>query len=78
LYLHRGYYQKGNKHRLAGDLNKALDAFFKSREAAIKADSVVGEGIAYSAIADVYSVMGNSNNAQTYYNKAIKLLRKAR
>jgi adenylate cyclase len=77
LYLHRGYYQKGNKHRLAGDLNKALDAFFKSIEAAIKANFITGEGIAYSAIADVYSVMGNSNNAEIYYNKAIKLLRKA-
>lgn len=77
LYLHRGYYQKGNKHRLAGDLNKALDAFFKSGEAAIKANFIAGEGIAYSAIADVYSVMGNSNNAEIYYNKAIKLLRKA-
>lgn len=77
LYLHRGYYQKGNKHRLAGDLNNALDAFFKSVEAAIKAHFIAGEGIAYSAIADVYSVMGNSNNAEIYYNKAIKLLRKA-
>jgi adenylate cyclase len=76
LYLHRGYYQKGNKHRLAGDLNIALDAFFKSGEAAIKANFIAGEGITYSAIADVYSVMGNSNNAEIYYNKAIKLLRK--
>jgi len=77
LYLHRGYFQKGNKHRLAGDLQKALDAFFKSGEAAIKANFVAGEGTAYSAIADVYSVMGNSNNAEIYYDKAIKLLRKA-
>jgi class 3 adenylate cyclase/tetratricopeptide (TPR) repeat protein len=77
LYLHRGYFQKGNKHRLAGDLQKALDAFFKSGEAAIKANFITGEGIAYSAIADVYSVMGNSNNAEIYYDKAIKLLRKS-
>jgi len=76
LYLHRGYFQKGNKHRLAGDMNKSLDAFFKSSEAAIKAKYIVGEGTSYSSIADVYSTMGNSKNAQTYYARAIALLRK--
>ncbi|MEI9909637.1 MAG: hypothetical protein WDO71_08150 [Bacteroidota bacterium] len=30
LYLHRGYFQKGNKKRLMGDLEEALDAYFKS------------------------------------------------
>ena len=76
LYLHRGYYQKGNKHRLAGDLDKSLDAFIKSEEAATKAKFVVGQGTAYSAIADIYSVMGNAKNADIYYNRAIQLLRK--
>ncbi len=76
LYLHRGYLQKGNKHRLGGDLNKALDAFIKSEEAAILANYVVGQGTAYSSIADVYSVMGNAKNAQIYYTKAITILRK--
>jgi adenylate cyclase len=76
LYLHRGYYQKGNKNRLAGDLNNALNAFFKSGEAAIKAKFITGEGVAYMAIADVYSTMGNSDNAEIYYAKSINLLRK--
>ncbi len=76
LYLYRGYFQKGNKLRILGDLNKALEAFFKSEEAAIKAKYIVGQGTAFSSIADVYSVMGNSTNARLYYNKAIKLLRK--
>ncbi|WP_235832103.1 adenylate/guanylate cyclase domain-containing protein [Flavobacterium ranwuense] len=76
LYLHRGYFQKGNKLRLIGDLNKSLDAFFKSAAAASKAKYSVGQGTTYSSIADVYSVMGNSKNAYVYYNKAIKLLRK--
>ena len=74
LYLHRGYFQKGNKLRVIGDLNKSLDAFFKSEAAACKARYSVGQGTAYSSIADVYSVMGNSKNAYLYYNKAIKLL----
>lgn len=77
LYLHRGYYQKGNKYRLIGDLNKSLDAFFKSGEAAVKAKFIAGEGASYMSVADVYSVMGNSINAEMYYNKAIKLLRKS-
>jgi len=77
LYLHRGYYQKGNKHRLAGDLDKSLSAFFKSEEAAVKANFVVGKGTAYSAIADVYSVIGNTKNAEIYYSKAIQILRKS-
>ncbi|WP_310377609.1 adenylate/guanylate cyclase domain-containing protein [Flavobacterium sp.] len=76
LYLHRGYFQKGNKHRLSGDLDKALDAFIKSEEAAITGHYLVGQGTAYSSIADVYSVMGNSKNAEVYYNKAIAILRK--
>ena len=76
LYLHRGYFQKANKYRLAGDLNKALDFFFKSADAAITAKYVVGEGNAYSSIADVYSVMDNAKNAELYYTRAIKLLRK--
>lgn len=76
LYLHRGYYQKGNKNRLRGDLNKALNAFFKSVEAAIKAKFITGEGIAYMSIADVYSIMGNAENAEIYYTKAIQILRR--
>lgn len=76
LYLHRGYFQKGNKLRLIGDLNKSLDAFFKSEAAASKAKYSVGQGTAFSAIADVYSVMGNSKNAYLYYDKAIKILRR--
>ncbi len=76
LYLYRGYLQKGNSTRRLGDLEIALDAFFKSLEAAIKVEHIAGEGMAYTSIADVYSQMGNSNNAEVYYNKAIPLLRK--
>ncbi|MCZ4238016.1 hypothetical protein O4H25_14345, partial [Staphylococcus equorum] len=44
LYLYRGYMHKGNSHRLAGDLNAALNAFFKSTQASIKANYLEGEG----------------------------------
>jgi adenylate cyclase len=76
LYLYRGYSQKGQTYRLTGDLSLALNAFFKSSEAAIKVKNTKYEGGASLTIADVYSEMGNSNNAELYYNKAIEILRK--
>jgi adenylate cyclase len=78
LYLYRGYLQKGNKKRLLGDFREALDAFFKCSEAARKAAYIPGEGSAYGAIADVYSLTNNHRNAQLYYNKAIATLRRAK
>jgi adenylate cyclase len=75
LYLHRGYYQKGNKKRLLGDLDEALDAYFKSAEAALRANSKTGEGSTYLAIADIYSISNNHTNAKLYYSKAINTLR---
>ncbi len=77
LYLHRGYFQKGNKKRLMGDLEEALDAYFKSGEAARKANSIKGEGSSYGAIADIYSVSRNHLNAMLYFNKAISILRQS-
>ncbi len=78
LYMHRGYLQKGNKKRLMGDLEEALDAFFVSAEQARKAKFLIGEGIAYGAIADVYSISENTANAMLYYNQSIATLRKSR
>lgn len=77
LYLHRGYFQKGNKKRLLGDLEEALDAYFKSGEAARKAHFLPGEGIAYAAIGDIYSISNNHTNAMLYYHKAITTLRQS-
>ena len=77
IYLHRGYFQKGNKKRLLGDLEQALDAYFKSGEAARKANFIRGEGNTYGAIADIYSISKNHPNAKLYYYKAIAILRKA-
>ena len=77
LYLHIGYFQKGNKKRLLGFLEEALDAYFKSVEAAGKANNSEGIGNAYGAIADIYSISKNHINAMLYYNKAIAILRKS-
>ncbi len=77
LYLHRGYFQKGNIKRLLGDLEEALDALFKSGEAARKAKYTKGEGNSYAAIADIYAVSNNHLNARNYYIKAIATLRQS-
>jgi len=76
LYLYRGYSQKGNKLNISGDFQKALDAYFRSVNAAIKANYLKGEGLSYTRIADVYSNMKNSKNANLYYTKSIAILRK--
>ena len=61
-----------------GDLDQALDAYFKSAEAGKKANSISLEGSAYGAIADIYAVSKNHNNAMLYYHKAIATLRQSK
>ena len=77
LYLHSGYFQKGIKKRLQGNLEEALDAFLKNEVAARNAKNSEGEGNAYGAIADIYSISKNHSNAIRYYNKAIATLRQS-
>jgi adenylate cyclase len=77
LYLHRGYLQKGNHERILGNLEEALDAYFKSAEAARKANYGKGEGNTYGAIANIYLLSKNHPNAMLYYKKAIDVLRNA-
>ena len=77
LYLYKGYFLKGNKKKLLGNLEEALDAYFKSIEAAYKADYFKGEANAFGAIAGIYSSANNHRNAMLYYNKAISALRQS-
>lgn len=78
LYLYRGYLQKGNKKRLLGSLEEALDAYFKAAETSRIANYTAGEALSYSAIADVYSTSNNHNNAISYYKKAIATFRQTK
>ncbi|NBP67953.1 MAG: hypothetical protein EBU52_04350 [Cytophagia bacterium] len=75
LYEHRGYFQKGNKKKKLGDLEEALEAYFKAAAAATKASYIDGVGNTYSAIASVYRATNNHSNAMQYYSKAIAALR---
>ncbi|MCY7421812.1 MAG: tetratricopeptide repeat protein [Chitinophagaceae bacterium] len=75
-YLRVGYFLKGTKKRMQGNLDEALDAYFKSAEVAGKTHNLIGEGDAYGAIGDVYSSANNHANAINYYAKAIVILKK--
>ena len=77
LYLFRGYYLKGFKKRLLGDLDEALDAYFKGVEAATRAHYPIGEANSYLVIADIYAGSRNHPNAMLYYNKAIASFRQS-
>jgi len=74
-YIYNGYLQKGNAFRLRGEYEKALEAYFISLSLANQKDSLKDAGAVSISIADAYSEMGNSNNAEKYYTNAIALLR---
>ncbi len=76
-YLRAGYFLKGTKKRLLGNFDEALAAFFKSAEVAKKLHHIRGEGDAYGAIADIYSLTNNHPTAKHYYNEAITTLRQS-
>ena len=77
IYLSSGYFQKGNKNRLLGNLPVALEAYVKSGEAAMKIHFIKGEGRAYMAIADIHSLNNDHPNAMLYYRKAISTLQQS-
>jgi adenylate cyclase len=74
-YLHSGYLQKGNAYQNKGNFHLALEAYLMSLKYAEKTNSIKGLGAVTISIADVYSAMDNSTNAELYYNKGIKILR---
>lgn len=76
LYLHRGYLQKGNSYFDSGNIELALEAYFKSAESANKAKYIEGQGSAYASIADAYVVNENFDTATEYYNQAIAFIEK--
>lgn len=74
--LYNGFLQKGNALQEMGNNVQAMESYFKSLNYAHSANHQVGIGSLMISIADTYSIMGNSNNAQEYYNNGIQLLRK--
>ena len=75
-YQLAGYLQKGNALRDLGNYSQALEAFFESIRYATLEENKKKIGLVSISIADVYSELENSENAVTYYNKGIDILRK--
>ena len=71
-YVFVGLTQKGNALQLKSDLSKALEIYFEAAKIAKKGRQT---GALYISIADVYSIMGNHNNAVNYYRNAISILK---
>lgn len=74
-YLFSGYLEKGNALRLKSDLSHALESYFECARIAEETENNNQLGKVYIAIADVYSIMGNHQNAVKYHQNAIAILR---
>lgn len=75
-YLFSAFLQKGHALRLKGDYTQALESFFEATSIAAKSKNNRDIGIVNITIGDVYSEMKNHENAVSYYDKGIDLLKK--
>jgi class 3 adenylate cyclase len=69
------YLQKGNAYRLKGDLSTALELYQLAAKNARKDFEESDLAIINVTIGDVHSEIGNHENADLYYTRAIKKLR---
>ena len=74
-YLSQGYFQKGNALGRLGNIEEALAAYLQSASIAKEENNSGFEGSAYGAIASLYAVSENYDNAMAYYRKSIRSLR---
>ncbi len=77
-YIITGFAEKGNALRLKGDLSQALKSYFETANIATREEAKSDLGLAKLAIADVYSIMGNHDDAVKYYQNAIKIFREVK
>ena len=77
-YLFQGYLEKGNALRLKSDLSEALESYFQGATIAGTLKNRGRVGTVYIGIADVYSIMGNHDNAVKYHQLAIQILREVK
>lgn len=74
-YLFFGYIHKGNALTRKGNLEEALECFFKGAEIAEAQKNKKNIGSINISIGDVYSIIGDHQNAVSYYKKAINILK---
>lgn len=77
-YLFQGFLEKGNSLRIKSDLSHALESYFQAAQLVSKETNSRQLGIVSIAIADVYAIMGNHQNAVIYHQNAIRILRVAK
>ncbi len=70
-YLHKGFLEKGNAQRDKGNYAPALESYFESIKFASREGDSLGIGKLTISVADTYSEIGNSNNAENYYNSGL-------
>jgi len=75
-YLSAGYLQRGNALQLKGEFHDAIEAYFICMDWAKKDKDEELSASLMVSIADTYSMIGNSESAEKYYDEAILLLRK--
>jgi tetratricopeptide (TPR) repeat protein len=76
-FLYTGYLQVGNAYRLKSDLTHALDHYLKASKVAEDIKRIDYQAEIKIAIADAYSIMGDSKNAVSKYKQGINLMFKA-
>jgi class 3 adenylate cyclase len=74
-YVYAGHLELGNAYRLKSDLTKALEHYFIASKIALDNKLFSEQGTIKITIADVYSILGDSENAENYYKSSIQLLR---
>jgi len=74
-FLYTAHYNEGSALRMQGNLEGALEAYFKSLEYARMLPEKSKEATSNSAIGDVYSISGAHKNSTEYYSKSIAILR---
>ncbi|MFT7238016.1 MAG: two-component system NtrC family sensor kinase [Cyclobacteriaceae bacterium] len=73
-YLHHAYMNQGQAYRLLGDFDVAIYALFKAKNYAERVKYRQGLAAANTALADVYSVVGNHPIAIVYYQQSLEEL----
>ena len=71
LRLLDGYLNKGTSQQILGEFENALESFFIGIKLSISSKNNRQEARFLSSIADIYSLSGNSKNANDYYAQAI-------
>ena len=72
-YLFDAWLHMGNAYTRKGDLSDALESYFQAAKMASEEKTNFHLGLVSISIADVYSIMGNHQNATHYYKDAITI-----